>query len=454
MNKPYAWNRLLVGMLVLFPWWFCCVEAAPMNVRVVNGDVRSVLFSAARMGHFNLVLDDEVQGTVTLNMTEEPERVMSLVAEAKGLLLFRDGQDYIVTVAGRSGSLSQLHSYKAKYANPHDLVKAVNLSLANEGKYDSVLNNNYNDTKNEAGAKKTAGCNGDRALVDETSGSVIFYGTASEAQAIEAVLRLLDVPAEQVSLEAKVIALSRSASKDLGVEWQWSTLPQYPEHHKTRYKDGRDGYYTDTEIRRRFNGSEQIPGIIRFGHGPEGVPFEFYFGAKINAMIADGKAKMLARPNVTTLQGHEAVINIGGEVPVPTQSVTDSSTTTTLTYRQTGIILRCTPRVNTGGKITAEVHTEVSSPLYVNDIKAYRFQKRSADTTVRLSDGETMVIGGLIGSDESRTLSKVPFMGDIPILGSFFRDYKRNRSESEIMIFLTAHILKDFSRTKDTGQCE
>ena len=64
-----------------------------------------------------------------------------------------------------------------------------------------------------------------------------------------------------------------------------------------------------------------------------------------------------------------------------------------------------------------------------------------------------MVIGGLIGSDESRSMSKVPFIGDVPILGSFFRNYKRNHTESEIMIFLTAHILKDSGSTKDTGQC-
>ncbi len=455
MNKWQIGKVIVVGAVMIFVLLpVARLAASPMRVQVVNGDVRAVLLSAAKMGHFNLVLDDDVKGTVTLNMIEEPERVMHLVASAKGLILFQDGEDYIVTVAGRSGSLSHVHSYKVKYANPHDLARAINLSLLNEGKFDSVLNKNYNDTKNEANAQKTAGRAVNRALVDETSGSVIFCGTVLEAQEAEAVLRKLDVPAEQVSLEAKVIALSRSASKDLGVEWQWSTLPQYPEYHKTRYKNGQDGDYTDTEIRRRFNGSEQIPGIIRFGHGPEGIPFEFYFSAKLNAMIADGKAKMLARPNITTLQGHEAIINIGGEVPVPTQSVTELSTITTMTYRQTGIILRCIPRVNTGGKITAEVHTEVSSPLYVNDIKAYRFQKRSADTTVRLSDGETMVIGGLIGSDESRSMSKVPFIGDVPILGSFFRNYKRNHSESEIMIFLTAHILRDSGSMKDTGQCD
>ena len=102
------------------------------------------------MGHFNLVLDDEVKGTVTLDMTEEPDRVMHLVASAKGLILFQDGEDYIVTVGSRTGRLSHVHSYKVRYANPHDLAQAVNLSLLNEGKFDSVLNKNYNDTKNEA----------------------------------------------------------------------------------------------------------------------------------------------------------------------------------------------------------------------------------------------------------------------------------------------------------------
>ncbi len=126
-----------------------------------------------------------------------------------------------------------------------------------------------------------------------------------------------------------------------------------------------------------------------------------------------------------------------------TVATTNSTTTTSITYRQAGIILRYTPRVNADGRITAQVHTEVSSPLYVDELKAYRFQKRSADTTVRLKDGETMVIGGLIGSEESRSLSKVPFLGDLPILGAFFRNVRTSKTDSEIMIFLTAHVLED-----------
>lgn len=428
-------------------------EAAPIHVQVVQGDVRSVLLSAARMGHFNLVMDDEVSGSVTVNLQEEPEQVMAMVAASKGLLLIREGNNFIVTTSSRAAGMRSVHTYQAKYANPQDLARAVNFTWQEEGKKDSVWNKN-NIADEKEGSRPQQMQKSCRAIVDEASGAVVFYGTEAEAQAVETIMRELDVPASQVSLEAKVVALSRDASRELGVDWRWSELPQYPEYRRTWRRDSKGSEHSETEVRRQWNGSEQVPGIIRFGRGPEGQPFEFYFSAKINALVSDGKAKVLARPNITTLQGHEAVINIGGEVPVPTQTVTNSTTTTTLNYRQAGIILRCIPRVNAQNHITAEVHTEVSTPLFVTDIKAYRFQKRSADTTVRLRDGETMVIGGLIGSEESRTLSKIPLLGDIPVLGSFFRSLKKSRTESEIMIFLTAHILDDSGRTGDRGQQE
>ena len=274
----------------------------------------------------------------------------------------------------------------------------------------------------------------------------------------------LDVPAKQIALEARVLAISKDAAKNLGVQWQWSSVPQYPER-ETSYESRRqvvqnpDGTYSTVTIdvpkeKVTRNWGRNSYGIVQFGRGPEGHPFEFYYAATINALITDGKAKVLARPNITTIQGHEAVINIGGEVPVTETSVTNSTTTTSVSYREAGIILRYTPRVNGDGTITADVHTEVSSPLYVEEMKAYRFQSRSADTTVRLRDGETMVIGGLIGSEEAKSLSKVPFLGDLPILGAFFRNVKKSKTDSEIMIFLTAHVLDDDKIRSSTAAAE
>jgi type IV pilus assembly protein PilQ len=444
-----------MGLFLLGSWYGAfSVEAAPVRMQVVEGDVRAVLLSAARLGGLELVLDDTVTGQVTVSLYDEPEHIMQMVTATQGLVMIRDGQTYIITTQAKSEALSRVHVYTVKYANPTDLAKAINLSLQGAGKSFSMSNKNNDTKKSNRLEKIDNGRAGDtgypegRTIVNESAGSVLFYGTEAEAQDVELLARQLDVPTPQVSLEAKVVEISKQASKDLGVEWQWSKLPQYPQQRKTYRNEGESNERVEQEVRRQWQGNEQVPGIIQFGHGPEGQPFEFYFSAQLNALVNSGKAKILARPNITTIQGHEAVINIGGEVPVPTQSVTNSTTTTSLTYRQAGIILRYTPRVNADGHITAEVHTEVSSPLFVEDIKAYRFQKRSADTTVRLRDGETMVIGGLIGSEESKTFSKVPFLGDLPVLGVFFRNLKRSHSESEIMIFLTAHILDDVGSTE------
>ena len=248
---------------------------------------------------------------------------------------------------------------------------------------------------------------------------------------MEEILKNLDVPAKQVSLEAKIVAISKDASQDLGVEWSWQSHRQ-PLERSWRQRWEQESYIKDP------NGS-----TIRYGIGPGALGYNVYLDAKVDALVTSGKAKLLSRPNITTLQGHEAVIEIGGEVPVPEQTTANNITTNSIKYRKAGIILRYTPRVNEFGDITASVHTEVSSPLYVDDIKAYRFQTRSADTNVRLRDGETMVIGGLIGSEEAQRLSKIPFLGDLPILGHFFRHTSKSNTESELLIFLKARILED-----------
>ncbi|MBO5515580.1 MAG: type II secretion system protein GspD [Schwartzia sp.] len=449
--------------------------ARPVTLHAVDADVRAVLASVAELGGVGLVLDDSVQGTITIHLDEvEPEEAFAMIAAADDLSLGETGGVAIIT-ASRTGvqGLYRPYVFPVRYADLDTVAHAVALSLM---PYDNDSGNdrarrvretdrtrleteNGSEIRTVTRESRGSGRDDDlRILADPATGSIVLYGTASEAKAAEKLIAALDRPQPQVSLEAKVIAIDKNAAKELGVEWEWSRVPQYPDY-TTEYETRRrtvqnpDGSYTTvTEdvphetVRRHWDGSgSSIPGIIRFGRGPGGYPFEFYYGAKINALITDGKANLLARPNITTLQGREAVINIGGEVPVQTVSVTNSTTTTSVTYREAGIILRCTPRVGVDGDITAKVHTEVSSPLYVPDLAAYRFNKRSADTEVRLRDGETMVIGGLIGSEESKTLSKIPFLGDLPILGVFFRNVRTSKTDSEVMIFLTAKIVEDIN---------
>ena len=418
-------TALLAGLLHLpVP-----AAAAPVTIDVTGGDVRAVLLAVARMGDLALIVDDSVTGAVTAHVTGEGEDVLRLVAAARGIQIERHGAVFLALAPDTRAENRRVYTYSVRNGDPEELAHAANLSLTGEGKR-AVVSKTNEERWNEGSDSDTQR----RVLVDRATNTLLFYGTESEALSVREIISALDVVPKQVSLEARVVAVSKQAAKELGVDWTWSALPQYP-----RVRRNDSGSW---EVSERSAGTS-APGIIRFGRGPEGVPYEFYYTAAIRALITDGRAKMLARPNITTVQGHEALINIGAEVPVPRVSTSNSVTTSGVEYREAGIILRYTPRVTADGSIVARVHTEVSTPVYVDDLKAYRFQKRSADTTVRLRNGETMVIGGLIDSDESRSLAKIPFLGDIPVLGAFFRSVRTSKTETELMIFLTAHVLDE-----------
>lgn len=416
------------------------ISVSANELEAVDVDIRNLLTSIALANNLNIVISDEVQGNVSVKLSNiNAQDMIKIIAENNNYTYqFKDNVIYI----SKGDKDINLYTVQINYLELDKIAQTINL----------MLTGNLPD-KIDDKDKKTAINN--KVMIDESENTISFYGTLKQYEQIKNFLQEQDKPQKQVSLEAKVTAIQKDAAKDLGVSWEWSKLPQSPEHeitydtvkHTVINEDGSKEEITDylpvDEVTRKWNDDENIPGVIRFGKGVDGYPYEFYYAAKIDALISDGKANILARPNITTIQGKEAVINIGSEVPVPTVSTTNSTTTTSIKYREAGIILKCTPRVNEDGIITVKVHTEVSSPMHVEDMKAYRFQKRSADTIVRLKDGQTMVIGGLIGSDEAKQMSKIPFLGDIPILGNLFKHIQKSKSDTEVMIFLTAHEVND-----------
>lgn len=434
-------KKYLILLIVILGIIFSNIISVSANeLEAVDVDIRNLLTSIALASNLNIVISDEVQGNVSVKLSNiNAQDMIKIIAENNNYMYkFKDNVIYI----SKGDKDINLYTVQINYLELDKIAQTINL----------MLTGNLPD-KIDDKDKKTAINN--KVMIDESENTISFYGTLKQYEQIKNFLQEQDKPQKQVSLEAKVTAIQKDAAKDLGVSWEWSKLPQSPEHeitydtvkHTVINEDGSKEEITDylpvDEVTRKWNDDENIPGVIRFGKGVDGYPYEFYYAAKIDALISDGKANILARPNITTIQGKEAVINIGSEVPVPTVSTTNSTTTTSIKYREAGIILKCTPRVKEDGIITVKVHTEVSSPMYVEDMKAYRFQKRSADTIVRLKDGQTMVIGGLIGSDEAKQMSKIPFLGDIPILGNLFKHIQKSKSDTEVMIFLTAREVND-----------
>lgn len=396
--------------------------SASVDLNFVDEDVRVILYTLANIGGMDIVIDDSVKGSVTMKLNQVPfDTALDLVTRAKGLSYRKINNAIIV----ESADIGASEIVKLKYARAIELKKSLDA-------FSSSLK-----MKVEA---------------DETSNSLILSGSPNGIERVKNLLVQLDTPQQQVELEAKVVAINNTNSKDIGIDWSWEATPQYPEVTTENETLTVPTYATDgttvtgsttitvpkTTVTRSSN-----KGVIRFGRNPEGYPYEFYYQAKINALISNGNAKMLAQPKVTTINGKEARILIGDRIPIQVDSTDNSGKTTTTTqYVDAGIKLTYTPSINADGLITAKVHTEVSSPTLVDSIKAYRITTREAETNVRMKDGETMVIGGLIGNDESETRNKVPFLGDLPMLGKLFQSSHTSKNNTEVVIFLTAHIVK------------
>lgn len=110
-------------------------------------------------------------------------------------------------------------------------------------------------------------------------------------------------------------------------------------------------------------------------------------------------------------------------------------------YVDAGIKLRYTPIINSDGSmVTAEVHTEVSTPTLVSDLKNYRITSRQADTNVRMKNGETLIIGGLIGEEETKSVQRIPLLSKLPLLGNLFKNTSKRKTNTEVLMFLTPYI--------------
>lgn len=173
----------------------------------------------------------------------------------------------------------------------------------------------------------------------------------------------------------------------------------------------------------------------------------------IQALASQNKIKVLSRPNITTMSGEEAEILIGGELPIPTSKDGEIS----VEWKPYGIKLKIKPQVDQESKITSKVEAEVSGidasvSIPTSAGKIPGLISRKASTMLSVPDGQTMAIGGLMNSDESKVITKVPILGDIPIIGEFFKHTSSSKDKRELMILITPTIVTNNDPVKGSSK--
>lgn len=234
----------------------------------------------------------------------------------------------------------------------------------------------------------------------------------------------------QIRLEAQVIAINPADSKNLGIVYgsnSGSDLLSSP------------GVF--------YVGDSYGTGDTTFAHNPWKWITDRWGGINmgISALVSQGKAKILSRPSITTMSGEAAVIQVGGEIPYTTR---DSNGTPHTEFKDYGIILQFKPVVDAENRIVTAVHTEVSMPSGESVDGQPILDRRRADAVVTVGSDSTMVIGGLMDSREYKTVRKFPFLGDIPVIGEFFKYTSHTKDKQELIILVTPHLVNEYETSQ------
>ncbi|SHK39272.1 pilus assembly protein CpaC [Selenomonas ruminantium] len=231
----------------------------------------------------------------------------------------------------------------------------------------------------------------------------------------------------QIKLEAQVIAINPKEDKDLGFVYghdAGSNLLSTP------------GVF--------YAGESYGTNGTRFGNNPWKWLTEHRGGINmaLRALVSQNRAKILSRPSITTMSGEAAIIQVGGEIPYTTR---DGNGNPNTEFKDYGIILQFKPVVDAENRIVSSIHTEVSMPSGESVDKQPILDRRRADAVVTVASGSTMVIGGLMDSRDYKIVRKFPFLGDMPILGEFFKYTSHNKDKQELIILVTPTLVTEES---------
>ena len=358
------------------------------RVEFVDAAVLDVVHALSRQAGLDLVISAD---NGLMNNKRTTVRLKNVTAE--------EAIDYVLKTNGltyeKKGKVI-LISQTAQDQNSGGEIEAIKLKYLSAEKVSSLLSKVLPSLKTSVGG---------------SANSIVLQGKTRLIAEAKKLIFSVDEPVPQVLIESKVLEISESDSMRLGLSYG---------SHAGIFK-----FTTDKDT------------------GKTGLSEDLQ--TTLNTLISNGKAKVVATPKIATLDNHEAIINIGSRIPYAVPVTNGSGTTQwTVDYIDAGVKLKITPRLGEGGYITTSIQPEVSSVSEWRATSAGEFpviSTRNAQACLRVKDGETIIVGGLLSETERENVSRLPILGYIPVAGLLFQNKTVEKTKTEIIFLITPHII-------------
>ena len=423
-------------------------------------EVRSVLQLIADFTDLNLVASDTVQGSITLRLQNVPwDQALDLVLKTKGLDKRQIGNVLLVApaeeIAARERQELESQKQIAELAPLRRELIQVNYAKASD--IATLF------------ASVTAGEGEQRGsiTVDDRTNSIIALETQAKLDELRRIVTQLDIPVRQVMIEARIVEANVGFDKALGVRWGGnvnlgSRFNAFGQDGRSNMGVTEDPYPVTVtnpdgstqEISRNtagFIGIPEIPlntpfvdmGVLgaTSGIGIGFITDNTILDLQLSAMESTGNGEIISQPKVVTSDKETAKILKGSEIPYQEAS---SSGATTTAFAEAVLSLEVTPQITPDNQVIMEVIVTKDEPDFTNEVNGVpTIRKNEVNAKILVADGETIVIGGVFSSESQKSQEKVPFLGDLPIVGRAFRRDVSFESKTELLVFLTPRIINN-----------
>lgn len=417
-----------------------------------NIAVRTVLQIIADFTNFNLVVSDDVQGNITLRLKNVPwDQALEIILKAKGLAKRLQGNVLMVApsavMAEKERQELEANKQVAELA-PLE-TEFVQIRYAEASKVAGMLGK-------EGGLLSPRGS----IVVDERTNNILLQDTAVAIERFRRAITTIDIPIRQVLVEARIVRARSNSGEKFGITWggilgmnynnnslgnlqsanlfsgsleQTSDMGTALSAGETLEVSDPSQRIVDLDIDDAEATSFSVGRFFSSGSG------QYLLNLELSAIESEGEGEVVAQPRVITADGQQAVIKSGSEIPY---EVASSSGATSITFKEAVLSLSVTPRITPDDRVLMEltVNQDAQGTLTT---AGPAIDKNEVKTQVLVANGETIVLGGIYQTENSESLVKTPFLGDLPIIGRLFRRVEVSDVRTELLIFITPKLFND-----------
>lgn len=401
-------------LLVLAAWVLLLASSAVAEDNISldfrDTDIREIIKIIAQKSGTNIIAEKSVRGNVTVRLNDVYyEEAMNLIAKTNGFAVRKIGNTWILADEKKlieAFEKGLTITKRLQYAKAADVSKIIAQTIKKDVK----------------------------VATDDRINAVIVSGGKDILDEVKKLIETIDTPVHQVMIESKIVEVKTTATKKLGFRWQAGledTVANLDDAPIFRTKE----YFANNPDSSLYQQGFARPQGALFGLG------DFYrdnmiFRTTLAILESHSESKVLSNPKISAVNGQEANIVVGTKVIYPGGADQPPK------EKDTGIKLKITPRINDDGYITVDAEPEVSFVENWSNNGMYPvIGTRAAKTTIRVRDGEEILIGGLIRDEEKKERNKVPLLGNIPIIKSLFSFNGKNGDSQELIILITPHII-------------